>query len=274
MDKKGSLLAKNAEHVETNDGTQYHLKVKPGDLSDIVLLPGDPKRVAKITAQWDNSEKIAEYRQFVSYTGKYKGTEISAVSSGIGSSAVEIAITELKNVGVNNIIRVGSSGTLRADIEIGELIISEAAVRLEDTSKHYVIPEYPAVASRMVTSALIRACEENNYPYHVGITASSSSFYVGQGRPGWNDYLPSFRKNLVDDLSKAGVLNIEMEASLLFVMGSIYQMQMGTVCAVYANRATNEFGVKGEELAISAANEATRILMDYFEDKKKGKYWY
>jgi uridine phosphorylase len=169
---------------------------------------------------------------------------------------------------------VGSSGTLRADIEIGELIISEAAVRLEDTSKHYVIPEYPAVASRMVTSALIRACEENNYPYHVGITASSSSFYVGQGRPGWNDYLPSFRKNLVDDLSKAGVLNIEMEASLLFVMGSIYQMQMGTVCAVYANRATNEFGVKGEELAISAANEATRILMDYFEDKKKGKYWY
>ena len=274
MDKKGSHKYKSAEHVETYDGTQYHLKVKPGDLADIVLLPGDPKRVAKITEQWDNSEKIAEYRQYVSYTGQYKGTDISAVSSGIGAPAVEIAITELKNVGVDNIIRVGSSGALQPDIELGDLIISEAAVRLEDTSKHYVIPEFPAVASRMVTSALIRACEENNLPYHVGITASSSSFYVGQGRPGWNDYLPSFRKDLVDDLTKAGVMNLEMEASLMFVMGSIYKMQMGTICAVYANRVTNEFGVKGEVLAIRAANEATRILVDNFDDKNKGIYWY
>ncbi len=266
--------ARNADNVETDEGLQYHLKIKPGDLSNIVLMPGDPKRVAKIAEKWDESSKVADYRQYVSYTGKYRGVSISAVSSGIGPSASEIAIAELKNVGIEYLIRVGSSGALQPDIELGDLIITEAAVRLEDTSKHYVIPEFPAYASRMVTSALIRACEENNLPYHVGITASSSSFYVGQGRHGWNNYLPSHRVNLVDDLTKAGVLNFEMEASLIYILGSLYNMNMGSVCAVYANRARNEFAVKGEEQAILAANEAARILNDMIIDMGDRKYWY
>ncbi len=257
-----SHSATDANKVETEDKLQYHLKVKPGDLADTVLIPGDPKRVANIVAQWDEHYKIAEYRQYVSETGIYKGVPISTVSSGIGPPALEIAIAELKNVDVSTMIRVGSCGALQPEIEIGDLVISEAAVRLEDTSKHYVIPEFPAVASRDVTDALIRACEENNLPYHVGITASSSSFYVGQGRPGYNNYLPSHRANLVDDLTKAGVKNLEMEASLMFVMGSIYKISTGAVCAVYASRPRNEFEVKGEDIAILAANEATRILVE------------
>lgn len=256
----------DAEHVASDEGLQYHIKVKPGDLPATVLMPGDPKRVQKIAKQWDSSEQVADYRQYVSYRGSYKGVPISALSSGIGPSAVEIAVAELKNVDIKHIIRVGSCGVLDADIEIGELVISEAAVRLEDTSKHYVRPEYPAVASRMVTSALIRACEENNLPYHVGITASSSSFYLGQGRPGWNNYLPSHRANLVEDLKQANVLNFEMEASLLFVMSSIYKLHAGAVCAVYANRETGEFEPKGEETAIEAANEATKIIYDWYQD--------
>ena len=247
---------RNAEKVETKDHIQYHIKVRPGD----------PKRVQKIAEAWDTSESVADYRQYVSYKGNYKGAPISALSSGIGPAAVEIALAELKNVGIEQVIRVGSCGVLNADINIGELVISEAAVRLEDTSKHYVIPEYPAIASRRITSALIRACEENNLPYHVGITATTSSFYLGQGRPGWNDYLPSHRKNLVDDLRKAGVINFEMEASLLFVMSSIYKIHAGAICAVYANRATNEFGIEGEDIAIKAANEATKIIYDWYQD--------
>ena len=256
----------DAERVETEEGLQYHIKVKPGDLPNMVLMPGDPKRVKKIAEQWDDPQKVADYRQYVSYKGNYKGAPIAALSSGIGPAAVEIAVAELKNVGMEHIIRVGSCGALHEDINLGDVIISEAAVRLEDTSKHYVMPEYPAFASRRITTALIRACEENNLPYHVGITASSSSFYLGQGRPGWNNYLPSHRQHIVEDLSQAGVLNFEMEASLLFVMGSIYKIHTGAVCAVYANRATNEFATKGEEKAIKAANEATKIIHDWYED--------
>lgn len=264
-------ITKNATTMTDKEGVQYHIKLKKGDVPDVVILPGDPKRVLKIAKQWDTNKKIAEYRQFVTYSGQYKGKPVAALSSGIGPSACEIAITELNNIGVNNIIRVGSCGTLREDIELGELIISEAAVRLEDTSGHYVMKEYPAVASRMITSALIRACEENNLPYHVGITASSSSFYVGQGRE-YMQYLPSHRSHLVEDLTKANVLNFEMEASLMFVLGSIFDLNVGAVCAVYANRTRNEFAVKGEDLAIKAANEATKILYDELEKKKK--YWY
>ena len=64
---------KDAVKVETEDRMQYHLKVRPGDLAEIVLMPGDPKRVAKIIQNWDTNEKVADYRQFVSYRGKYKG---------------------------------------------------------------------------------------------------------------------------------------------------------------------------------------------------------
>ncbi|MCE7736816.1 MAG: nucleoside phosphorylase [Candidatus Heimdallarchaeota archaeon] len=262
---------KNATTMADDDGLQYHIKVKPGDLPNVVIMPGDPKRVTKIAQQWDNKKKIAEYRQFVTYSGSYKGNQVAALSSGIGPSACEIALTELNNVGVKNIIRVGSCGTLREDIDLGELIISEAAVRLEDTSNHYIMKEYPAIASRMITSALIRACEENNLPYHVGITASSSSFYVGQGRE-YQNYLPSHRSNLLADLTNANVLNFEMEASLMFILGSIFNINVGAVCAVYANRVTNEFAVKGENLAIKAANEAARIIYDELDRKKK--YWY
>ena len=258
---------RDATKVQTEEGEQYHLKVKPGDLAPTVLLPGDPKRASKIASQWDSHQKIAEYRQFVSYTGKYLGAPISVTSSGIGPSACEIAQIELKNVGIENVIRVGSCGALQEDMELGDLVISEAAVRLEDTSHHYVMREFPAVASRKITDALIRACEEKNLPYHVGITASSSSFYNGQGRESWNDYLPSHRQNLVSDLQKAGVLNFEMEASLLFVLGKIFKMEVGAICAVYANRPRNTFGTLGEEKAILAANYAAKIMYDEEQDK-------
>ncbi len=266
-------LAKNSENVETAEGLQYHLKVKPGDLAPSVLLPGDPQRVQRIADHWDEAKKVAEYRQYVSYTGKFKGVPISSTSSGIGPSACEIALAELKNVGVETVIRVGSCGALQEEIELGSVVISEGAVRLEDTSDHYVMKEYPAVSSRMVTSALIRAAEELNIPYHVGITATSSSFYCGQGRPGFRDYLPSHRQHLVEDLTKAGVVNFEMEASLLFVMGKLYQMEIGAVSAVYANRPRKQFGVKGEENAIKVANEAVRIIVEDYK-RRSSKYWY
>lgn len=262
----------SAEFLETADKMQYHIRIKPGDLPDIILMPGDPKRVKKITKGWDTSKEIADYRQYLTYKGKYKGAPIAAISSGIGPSAVEIAVAELKNVGIKHIIRVGSCGVLDPDINIGDIVISEAAVRLEDTSKHYVMPEFPAFPSRLLTSALIRASEENNLPYHVGITATSSSFYVGQGRPGFNDYMPSHRANLIEDLIKAGVTNIEMEASLLFILGSLYKIHTGVVCAVYANRATDKFGTKGELKAIVAANEAVKIIYDWYQDDEAKFY--
>ncbi len=268
-------MYKNADRPETEEGLQYHLKVKPGDLKGTVLLPGDPKRSQRIAEMWDESRKVAEYRQYVSYTGKYKGVDISVTSTGIGPSGTEIAMTELATIGVKDVIRVGSTGALKEEINIGDVVISTAAVRLEDTSKHYVRESFPAFPDYEVTLALIEAAETLNIPYHLGVTASSSSFYAGQERPALS-YESPINKGLVQELQAAGVANFEMEASLIFVLAHLFGMRSGSVCVVYANRVTGEFEVKGEENAIRVANEAVKILAEITEEKKANnkKHWY
>ncbi|MEM1639852.1 MAG: uridine phosphorylase [Desulfurococcaceae archaeon] len=244
--------------------------VKPGDVSTYVLLPGDPERVPLIAKHWDKYWHVASHREYVTYSGYYKGVFISATSTGIGAPSTAIAIEELARVGSKVFIRVGTTGALRKEIEIGELVISTGAVRLEGTSKHYALPEYPAVASYDVVLALIEAAEIHGIKYHVGLTASSDSFYVGQERPGYMDYLPPFQKGLIEYLRKINVLNFEMEASVIFVLANIYGLRAGAVCAVVANRETEEFVAgAGVEDAIKVANEAVRILLEWDEELKK-----
>ncbi|GEM_PF-27938 len=267
----------SAEKPETIEGRQYHIACAPGDVAPYVLLPGDPERVVRIAKYWDYYELKAKHREYVTYTGRYKGVPISATSTGIGSESTAIAIEELLRVGAHTFIRVGTTGAIVKDVKIGDLVISTGAVRLEGTSKQYVIVEYPAVANYEVVLALVEAAEQLGVRYHVGITASISSFYVGQGRPGFKGYIPRWSKTIVDDLRAVNVLNFEMEASTIFTLANIYGARAGAVCAVIANRVTNEFIVDaGVEDAIMVANEAVRILHEWDEIKRrfKKKYFY
>lgn len=264
-----------ADRPETPDQKQYHIEVGRGDVASVVVLPGDPKRVRKISAKWDSFEEKAEHRQYVTHTGLYKGTPISACSTGIGGPGTAIAIEELANVGVKDFIRVGSCATLKEEIDIGDLIITTGAVRLEGTSKQYVRPEYPAFSSHEIVLALIEAAETLGLRYYLGISASTDSFYLGQSRPGFQDYTTSESKLLIEDLMAANVANFEMEAATLLTLSSIYGFRAGAVCAVYANRVRNEFAVRGESDVIDCGNEAVRILaeMDQERDAKSKKYW-
>ncbi len=263
----------SAKRVELGEGLQYHLMIRRGDVSRYVLLPGDPERVPLIAKYWDKAWHVATHREFVTYSGYYKGVFISATSTGIGAPSTAIAIEELARCGVDTFIRVGTTGALRREIKLGDLVISTGAVRLEGTSRHYVISEYPAVANFEIVLALIEAAENLGVNYHVGLTASSDSFYVGQERPGFRDYLPPFQRGLIDYLRSVGVLNFEMEASVIFVLSNIYGLRAGAVCAAVANRETDEFkpGV-GVEDAIRVANEAVKILSEWdFEKERRGK---
>jgi uridine phosphorylase len=261
---------KDASRPETETGLQYHLMIKPGDVAKYVLLPGDPERVPIIARFWDKAWHVASHREYVTYSGYYKGVFISATSTGIGAPATAIAFEELARVGAEVFIRVGTTGALRRDVSVGDVVISTGAVRMEGTSRHYVMPEYPAVASYDVVLALIDAAESLGVRYHVGLTASSDSFYVGQERPGFRDYLPPFQKGLIDYLRSVNVLNFEMEASLIFTLANIYRLRAGAVCAAIANRETGEFkpGV-GVEDAIRVANEAVKILYEWDEEKRR-----
>jgi len=271
------LKLKSAERPESEEGLQYHLRIKPGDVSRYVLLPGDPERVKRIASFWDEAWHVSSHREFTTYTGRYRGILISSTSTGIGAPSTAIAIEELLRVGADTFIRVGTTGSLHKWIGVGDIVISTGAVRLEGTSKLYVMPEYPALASYEVVLALIEAAESIGARYHVGLSASSDSFYVGQERPGFGDYVPPTSRGLVEHLKRVNVLNFEMEASLIFTLSNLYGFRAGMVCAVVANRDTGEFiPDAGVDEAIRVANEAIKIISewDLVKERKGRKYIY
>lgn len=245
-------------------GRPYHLMVSPGDIAGYVLLPGDPGRVARIARYWDEARLVGDHRGFVSYTGRYKGVGISAVSTGIGGPSTAIVVEELLGLGAHTFIRVGTTGAIVDYVDVGDLVINIASVRMEGTSKAYVMPEYPAVASLDVTLALIFAAENLGVKYHVGIGASTDSFYVGQERPGFKGYIPPWSRGLVELLRSVRVLNFEMEASTIFTLANIYRARAGSVCAVVASRPKDILVPEaGVDNAIKVANEAVVILNEW-----------
>lgn len=252
-------------------GKQYHIDCKAGDVAKYVLVPGDPQRVPKIASLWDSAKEVANHREYHTMTGAYKEVPISCVSSGIGAPSLAIAIDELSRIGAETFIRVGSTGALRKDMQLGDLVIATGAVRLDGASRDFIIPEYPAIANYEVVMALIQAAEDLKERYHVGIAASTDSFYAGQGRPALNNYLPSFKKNILEDMQNAGVLNFEMEGACLFTLSNIFGKRAGMICFVVANRVTDQFDITDDmaKRAGLVASEAVRILAGWDVQKKK-----
>lgn len=255
--------AKSAKNPNA-EGVQYHLRLKKGDIPTSVLIPGDPNRVQKIASLWDSAKEVENYRQYHSMKGMIDKVPIASVSSGIGAPGLAIALEELARIGTQTIIRVGTCGSLQPEIKLGDVIISTGAVRLDGASKDYVRSEFPAVADYRVVTALVQAAQQLKVRYHVGITASTDTFYCGQGRPGFNDYLPSFQERIFEDMQKAGVKNFEMEASCLFTLGSLFNLMTGCICVVIADRVRDKFGISDEMemLPAKVANEAVKILTE------------
>jgi len=250
----------------------YHVRVKQGDVARYVLLPGDPERVPLIAELWDEGWELSSHREFRVWSGRVNGRLISACSTGVGASSASIAVEELARAGSDTFIRVGSSGAIQPEINLGDLVISAAAVRLEGASRDYALPEYPACASYEVLLALIEAAESLNVRYHVGVTATTDSFYLGQGRRGCRGYEWSRSKRLIKDLKAMRVLNVEMETAAIYTLASLYGLRAGAVCAVFANRIRDEFEVVGEREAARVAVEAVKILQEWDELKaKQGK---
>ncbi|QLH83892.1 nucleoside phosphorylase [Halosimplex pelagicum] len=247
---------------DPNDDEQYHLEVSAGDVADSVLLPGNPERVEKITDGWDSHEVVAEHREYRTATGTYDDTPISVTSTGIGSPSAAIAVEELARVGVDTLLRVGSCGAIREEAAVGDLVITAGAVRQEGTSDEYVREDYPASADDRVVGALVTAAERLGYDYHVGVTASTDSFYAGQGRPGFGGFEAAGADELVENLREANVLNFEMEAAAILTLANLYGLRAGAVCTVYANRVTGEFRTEGERKASKVASEAVSILAE------------
>jgi uridine phosphorylase len=266
-----------ADRPEASGGIQYHIQCKPGDLARYVLLPGDPQRVPLISAGWSKFREVARHREYVTHTGVIRKVPVSCTSTGIGGPSAAIAVEELLRVGADTFIRVGSTGALKGDVRVGDVVISSGSVRLDGTSAQYVWPGYPAMANYEILQALIESAEALGRRYHLGITASTDSFYLGQGRPGFRGYTTHASSHIVEDAKAAGIVNFEMESSTIFTLAGLYGARAGAVCAVLANRERNEF-VAGAGIAdaIDVANGAVPILAswDAAKARRKKRYFY
>ncbi|MDR0851327.1 MAG: nucleoside phosphorylase [Clostridiales Family XIII bacterium] len=255
-----------ADPKAANDGV-YHLQLKKGDVPPYVILPGAPERTEIISAAWNDSKMVASYREFKTVTGLYNGLKLGCTSTGIGGSSSEICINELHKLGVHTCIRVGSTGCIVPDYDLGDLIIPVAAVRKDGTSDTYIEPEYPAVADQTVVMALIAACERLGFKYGLGLDYTVGSFYAGQARPlnaDGSGYRRTAQDELIPHLQAAGVTNIEMETAAQFVVGKLHGMRMGAILAVISNRVTDRWGDEGGEVrSAQAACEAMKILNEW-----------
>ena len=268
MANSGGRQARRADAPTDEAGAQYHLHLSAGQIPSTVLMPGDPGRVEKMRLTWDGGIELAYHREYRAARGTVRGVPIGAISSGIGAPSLEIATHEFAVIGGETVIRVGTCGALRAEIECGDLIVPVAAVRRDGTADRYLPSDHPAFADPEVYMALVEACERLGFRYHVGIVCSVGSFYVGQERPVHGGFWQSGVDGLIHDLRRAGVSCLEMECSALFVLARLFGMRSGAILGAVANRETNAFGDNGaEDRAIRAANEAVVILDDWRKRK-------
>jgi uridine phosphorylase len=227
--------------------TQYHLAIDEGDVAPTVLMPGDPGRVPIIAALWDEARHVATNREYVTYTGVYRGVPISATSTGIGAPSTSIAMEELARCGAKTFIRVGTCGTFQDHVNNGDMVIFDGAMRLEGASRRYAPIEYPAVASHEVVTAAIEAARSLDYPYHVGLTRSADTFYAGHPQPGssFGGYWQSWWAGEFEDLHRLNIVGAEMEASLIFVLARVWRLRAGGISVVLDN--ARKVSSSGEE---------------------------
>ena len=258
------------QNYSGEEGLQYHLQIRKGDVGRYVILPGDPKRCKKIAAYFENPVLVADSREFVTYTGTLDGVKVSVTSTGIGGPSASIAMEELIQCGADTFIRVGTCGGMALDVEGGDIVVATGAIRAEGTSKEYAPIEFPAVADLTVTNALVQAAKNLGKKWHAGVVQCKDAFY-GQHEP---EIMPvSYElENKWQAWLRLGCKASEMESAALFVVADYLKVRCGSVFLVVANQEREKAGLYNPvehdtEAAIRAGIGALRKLIA--EDKNK-----
>jgi uridine phosphorylase len=244
---------------------QPHLLVSDGDVNEIALIPGDPGRVDRIAKQCENVEEVSQNREYKVVNAEYEGTPLTICSTGIGCPSAAIAIEELHNVGVETVLRVGTTGALQEEIEIGDMVVATGAAKEEGTSKRYESATYPATPDYDVLSSLVDASEANEgvvsdepdttadgpagAAVHVGPIVSDDAFY-------------NESDEFIQDWEAAGLLCIEMEAAAVFSLARRRGMKAGAICTVDGNlvKGTQKGETEDEELPEKAKDNVERAI--------------
>ncbi len=259
-------------------------QIDPSEVGDFVLVvvrdplcaySSDPAKV--IADMMENSKIIGQSGMFTSYTGHYKGVKITVVSGGSGSPEAELLLYDfLEYTDANTFLRVGGSGGLGDNVHPGDVVISSGIMREEAMTKAYIGEGYPAVCSYELVTALVQAAEEIGHPYHVGVTVSIDSDFVGCGRPFVGGYLQPWNVEKPGIYNRAGILNGDRESAAIVTLSNIFGRRGGSVCSASDNIITGEKFIagSGHNIAIDIALNGC-VILNNMDKKKLGKrYWY
>jgi len=262
------------------DGSIYHLKMKPQELADTVLIAGDPARAEEIAGFFDRIESQHSNREFFSYTGFYRGKRITALSTGIGTDNIDIVVNELDalaNIDFDTrtvkaqhrslqIIRLGTSGSMHPHVQAGAMVLSSHGLGIDGTMQYYA--GLDKVTDREMTE---RFMAHTAWPGHLpkpyiipadpellglldhscvtGITVTAPGFYASQGReirlpvsfPGMLEKISSF------EYQRNMVVNFEMETAALYGLSTLLGHRAASICVILANRALGTYDPRYKE---------------------------
>lgn len=268
-----------------SDDVFYHIGFAQRDLGEtaptLALLSGDPdraRRIAEETTGVTLVKRLSENRGLNSYLARLPGgrTFVSA-TSGMGAPSLSIVVNELYQVGIRQIIRVGTSGSIQPDVKMGSIVITRAALCRQGAADDIAPPEYPAAANPFLTMALVDAARALNVDWHIGITASVDTFFEGQERSesSANKHLLRSLQGMTNEFRHLNVLNFEMESGTLFKLGSVYGFAAACVCAIIANRTESEHpDLDAKERAVvDAIRVALRAADEYDAEYMQPRYW-
>lgn len=242
----------------------YHIGLKSACGARYAILPGDPGRVQSIAKHMDGARLLCQNREYTTWIGLIDGKPVLTMSTGMGGPSTAIGVEELRRLGVDTFIRVGTCGGMQTEVIGGDIVVATGAIRMEGTTKEYVPIEFPAVPDLSVTNALVGAARQMDIRYHAGVVQCKDSFY-GQHDP---DRMPvgyelqeKWRAWIA-----AGCLASEMESAALFVVSSVLRARAGAVFSVVWNQERARLGMDNPEVhdcepAIITAVEAVRRLI-------------
>ncbi len=261
----------DADLILNTDGSVYHLGLLPEQVADTVIVVGDPGRVARVSSIFDKVEFQTVKREFVTHTGFYRGKRITVLSTGIGVDNIEIAMIELDalfNIDLKNrapkeektsvnIIRIGTSGAIQPNLEVGTAVVSEYGIGLDNLMLFYDFPQSKkesvignAIKKQMILpfSPYVAKCSDllfNKFQtsFTPGNTVTSPGFYAPQGRKMRMKVAnPDFLKQITAfDHEGFRLMNFEMETSAIYAFAQMLGHHALSVNAVLGNRARGTF---------------------------------
>ena len=225
----------------------YHIGFGRDELGSppptIALLSGDPERARLIAQTYlQDMRLLSGNRGLNSYVGSLPNDRpILSATSGMGAPSLSIVVNELVQVGIRQIIRIGTCGSIQPYVPVGSIVISSAALCRQGAANDIAPIEYPAAADPFLTVALVKAARELEVEHYMGITASVDTFYEGQERTdSANPYLLRSLHGITEEYRRLNVLNYEMECGTLFKMAGVYNFAAACVCGVVAQRTVGE----------------------------------